>query len=485
MAQMKGPHMTRPESPAASDSVNRRQFIQTAGVAGLGASSLGSVAAAAATLSTSPRARRSRPGANDRVNVLCIGVVGTIGSVDRKQVAGHPAVEIVGLCDVDSEAIAKAAERHPDAFTCADYREAFAKHGDAFDAVIVSTPDHTHAPIMLTALAAGKHCYGQKPLVHQLEELSMIDRAMAARPELVTQVGNQRMAYPGRRAAVEILKSGALGPAIAAYAWTGSPNPGAYFNYERTLSEPGTCPDHIDYDLWLGPCEKVPYRDNMLPVKWRSWCDYGTGGLGDWGVHVLDVILFGYPELTSPIAVKTHAPSPSDAFHTYPCLSTVTYAVDSPRFANRFFPLHYSDSGQTPSRASLGLPPGEWKDGNMTVVVCEGGVLALTAGGDLEIWRDGVMTPGLEMPGLPEFPGINHWHAWVDNIVGTKTELRTPFPEGVRITEPALLAVKAARYPNTELAWDRATNTFTNHAEATNTIVRRQYRDGFAPPTVG
>ena len=121
----------------------------------------------------------------------------------------------------------------------------------------------------------------------------------------------------------------------------------------------------------------------------------------------------------------------------------------------------------------------------MTVVVCEGGVLALTAGGDLEIWRDGVMTPGLEMPGLPEFPGINHWHAWVDNIVGTKTELRTPFPEGVRITEPALLAVKAARYPNTELAWDRATNTFTNHAEATNTIVRRQYRDGFAPPTVG
>ena len=120
----------------------------------------------------------------------------------------------------------------------------------------------------------------------------------------------------------------------------------------------------------------------------------------------------------------------------------------------------------------------------MTVVQCEDGVLALTAGGDLEIWRDGVMTPGLEMPGLPDFPELNHWHAWVDNIVGKKTELRTPFKDGVRITEPALLATKAARYPNVELAWDRSSNAFTNHEEATRTIVGRDYREGFAPPTV-
>ncbi|MEC7353243.1 MAG: hypothetical protein VYD99_08980, partial [Planctomycetota bacterium] len=114
-----------------------------------------------------------------------------------------------------------------------------------------------------------------------------------------------------------------------------------------------------------------------------------------------------------------------------------------------------------------------------------GGVLALTAGGDLEIWRDGVMTPGLEMPGLPEFPALNHWHAWIDNIHGVRTELRTPFPDGVRITEPALLAQKASRFPNTELAWDRSSSSITNHEEADATIVRRNYRDGFAPPEVG
>ncbi len=448
---------------------NRRQFIQTAGVASIGTAAI---------------AQRGfgRIAANSRVNVLSIGTVGTIGSADRKYVAMHPAAEITGLCDVDQTALDKAAERHPDAFTCKDYREAFDRYGDRFDAVIVSTPDHTHAPIMLTAMANGKHVYGQKPLVHQLEELSMIDRAVAAKRELVTQVGNQRMVYPGRRAAVDILQSGTLGPAIAAYAWTGSPGRNSYFNYDHVVSEPTTPPETIDYDLWLGPCQETPYRELMVPIKWRSWWDYGTGGLGDWGVHVLDVVLFGFPELQSPIAVKAHAPAPSGTFHTHPCHTTTTYAVDSPRFANRTFPIHYSDSGQTPSRAALGLPAGAWPDKNSTVLVCEGGVLTLTAGGKVEVWRDGVMTPGLEMPGLPEYPELNHWHAWVDNITGVKTELRTPFQEGVRITEPALLAVKACRYPNVELAWDRSKNAFTNHEVATATIVGRDYRDGFAPP---
>ncbi|MHC4910724.1 MAG: hypothetical protein ACYTF9_13515, partial [Planctomycetota bacterium] len=108
-----------------------------------------------------------------------------------------------------------------------------------------------------------------------------------------------------------------------------------------------------------------------------------------------------------------------------------------------------------------------------------------TAGGRIEIWRDGRMTDGLKMPSLPDFPKLNHWHAWVDNIVGIETELRTPFTDGVRITEPALLAVKATRYPGVELLWDKSKLAFTNHDEATRTIVRREYRDGFAPPSVG
>lgn len=451
---------------------SRRAFLRTTGAAGAGLASLGWPGWA-------------RGGALEKLNVLSIGVVGSIGEADRHEIAAHPAVRIAGLCDVDDGYLEKARAEHPDAFVCKDYRQAFAEHADEFDAVIVSVPDHSHAPILLTALAHGKHVYGQKPLVQQLAELAMIDAAMQARPALVTQVGNQRMVYPGRRAAVEILRSGVLGPAREAHVWTGSPDSDYYFNLQRHLSEPLPPPPGLDWNLWLGPCAEAPYREQLAPLKWRAWWEYGTGGLGDWGVHVLDVIFFGYDELRSPIAVVTHTAEAPEVFHAWPCHATVTYAVDSPRFARRSFPIHYSDRAQAPSRAALGLPAGHWPETNMTVVVCEGGVLALSAGGSLEIWRDGTMTDGLTMPGLPEFPPLNHWHAWVDNILGVKTELRTPFADGVRITEAALLAVKAARFPGQELRWDRATLSFPNHEEATRTIVHRAYREGFAPPAVG
>ncbi|MBC8125600.1 MAG: Gfo/Idh/MocA family oxidoreductase [Gloeobacteraceae cyanobacterium ES-bin-144] len=455
-------------------SFNRRRFLWTTGVAGIGLSSIA-------------RAQSSPPAVspNSKLRVLSIGVLGTIGKEDRLQVSRHPSVEISGLCDVDSNALAIAAKDHPGAFTCRDYREAFTKYVDKFDAVIVSTPDHSHAPIMLTAMAHHKHVYGQKPLVHQLEELEMMTVANAARPNLVTQVGNQRMAFAGRRAAVEILRSGALGKAIEAHAWVNSPNDRDYFNLDRAIGEPVPPPNNLDWNLWLCACEDTPYRDGIAPIVWRSWWNYGSNGLGDWGLHVLDVLFNAYDDLKSPIAVQTNCLSaPNPLFHAHPCHSTITYNVDSAKFARKQFVIHYSDSAQAPSRASLGLPEGNYPDKNMTLVVCEGGVLCLTANARLEIWRDGKVTSGLKMPGLPEFPPMNHWHAWVDNCIGIKTELRSPFKDALRMTEATQLAVKATHFPNQELRWDRPTLTFTNNEEATNTIVRRTYREGFAPPDV-
>jgi predicted dehydrogenase len=455
-------------------SINRRRFLWTTGVAGIGLSPV--LRSQTAATSVSP---------NSKLRVLSIGVIGTVGGTDRHQIAAHPSVEISGLCDVDSNALAEAAKEHPGAFTCRDYREAFSKFGDKFDAVIVSTPDHTHAPILLTAMAHHKHVYGQKPLVHQLEELAMVEKAIAARPNLVTQLGNQRMASDGRRAAVEILRQGMLGKAIEAHVWVGSPNNRVYFNLDRTIEPPSPPPANLDWNLWLGPCEAYPYRKGLAPVVWRSWWNYGSNGLGDWGCHVLDVIFFAYDELVSPFAVQTHCVLPDNPlFHAHPCRSTLSYAVSTEKFAHKVFPIYYSDSAQAVSRAALGLPAGKFADENMTVVVCEGGVLVLTADGRLEIWRDGKMTAGTKMPGLPEFPNLNHWHAWVDNCIGTKTELRTPFKDALRMTEATQLAVKATRFPGQELRWDRASLCFTNHEEATRTLVRRSYREGFAPPPV-
>lgn len=454
--------------------ISRRHFLWTAGAAGAGLSAIARSQSAAPSISP-----------NSKLRVLAIGVQGTIGAVDLKQVSQHPAVEISGLCDVDSISLEKASKEYPGAFTCRDYREAFSKYSDKFDAVIVATPDHSHASIMLTALANHKHVYGQKPLVHQLEELVMMEKAITARPNLITQLGNQRMASAGRRAAVEILRKGMLGKAVEAHVWINSPNEREYFNLDRSVGDVAPSPSNLDWNLWLCACEETPYRAGIAPVVWRSWWNYGSNGLGDWGCHVLDVIIFAYDELLSPIAVQTHCvKSPNPLFHSHPSQSTITYAVNSDQFVRKQFAIHYSDSAQAPSRAALGLPAGKYPDNNMTVVVCEGGVLCLSANGRLEIWRDGKMESGMKMPGLPEFPRINHWHAWVDNCIGIKTELRTPFKDAIRMTEATQLAVKAARFPGEELRWDKVSLSFTNHVEATQTIVRRSYRHGFAPSEV-
>lgn len=419
-----------------------------------------------------------------KLRVLSVGV-GSIGAVDRKNIESHPMAEITGLCDVDSEVLKVASVEHPKAFTCKDYREAFTKYIDRFDAVIVSTRDHSHASIILTALAHNKHVYAQKPLVHHLAELNMVERAIHARPSLVTQMANQRMVIPGRRAAVEILRSGVIGKAICAHVWIVSPDHQDAFYLDRVFEAHSEPPDTLDWNLWLCGSKMVPYRSGIAPMFWRAWWDYGNSGIGDWGCHLVDVLFYAYDALHSPIAVQTFVPpTKCPHFHLHPCRSTVTYAVNDDRFANTHFPIFFSDSGQEVSRASLGLPEGRYMNGNMTVVVCERGVLCLAVDGELEVWRDGKMTPGLDIPGLPEFPELNHWHQWVDGCIGVISRVQTPFRDGVRITEPCLLAVKAARYPGQELRWDRGALSFTNHEEASATIVSHTYRQGFAPPDV-
>ena len=455
-----------------TSSLSRRHFLRSSAAAGLGLSALGL-----------GRARAASP--NGKLRVLSIGVVGTQGAYDRTQVASHPEAEITGLCDVDSNYLAQAAKDHPKAFTCRDYREAFAKHADQFDAVIIAVPDHSHAPILLTAMAHDKHIYGHKPLVHQLAELAMVERALKAKPQLVTQLGNQRMAETRRRAAVEILRSGRLGKAIEVYAYTSPPDPGDYFNYKKVFTVNPTVPPNLDYDLWLGPCVTMPYYEMLVPTRWRSWWDFGSNGLGDWGCHVLDVVFFSYDELMSPVSVKTDCPEPaSKFFHVNPCKSTLIYQVKGGQFANKTFPIHYSDSGQMPTPEQLRIPIQHSACAG-AAVVCEGGTLILDIEGRLDVRQDGKKMDGLRMPGLPAFPPLNHWHAWVDNCLGKKTELRTPFKDAVRITEATLLTVKATRFPGQELLWDKSKLAFTNHAEATKTIVHRDYRAGFAPPKVG
>lgn len=451
--------------------VTRRTFLRTGAVATAGL----------ATLSFSARAQTNK---NSKLRIFQIGVGaknGGIGSMQRGGLKGHPNVEWAGFCDVDRRELEAISKEFPNAWTTKDYREAFANKLADFDAVIVDVPDHHHAPMMLTALKHRKHVYGQKPLVQQLDELRMIRDALKVRPELVTQMGNQRSCNRGRMLSVEILRNNQLGRPVEAYVWTGGVGRGHYFAdpwMKYTPAQP--VPEYMDWDLWRGPISSdLPYSEDLAPRRWRTFWETGGGQLADWGCHLLDLLYFAY-EMPAPEAVITHTPKPPSDSHSAHNLSTITYPGGG-KFAREKFVVHYNDHGLVPSFAALGLPPMNKIGANYTMVVCEEGTLLLQADGLPQVFRKGKQ---VEDEPLPPIGKRDHWKDWADNCLGAKKPLWTPFDIGWRITEPALLAVKATRFPGQELRWDGPNFRFTNHDEANKTILSRNYREGFAPPTV-
>jgi predicted dehydrogenase len=447
--------------------ITRRTFLANGSV----------LLSAVAALSPAARAQTNK---NSRLRIFQIGV-GGIGQLERNGLKNHPNVEWAGFADVDARELAKMRTQFPQAWGEKDYRQAFANRLGDFDAVIVETPDFHHAPMMVTALKHNKHLYGQKPLVQQLDELRIIREALAARPSLVTQMGNQRACIKGRMQAVEILRKNQLGRPIEAWVWTGSVKKGTYFADPWSEYSPAQpVPADLDWDLWKGPLEReIPYSDDIAPRRWRAFWETGGGQLADWGCHLIDALYFAY-DLPSPESVMTHTPKAAGTGHSAHNISTITYPGGG-RFAREKFVLHYNDDALLPSFASLGLPaikPGA----NQTLVICEEGALLLEANGGLSIFRKGQKS---ENEPLPEVEPHDHWKDWADNCLGAKKHLWTPLTIGWRITEPCLLAVKASRFPGEDLRWDTKTCRFTQHESANKTIVARQYRQGFEPPTLG
>jgi hypothetical protein len=293
-------------------------------------------------------------------------------------------------------------------------------------------------------------------------------------------MGNQRACRDGRMQSVEILRRNQLGRPVEAWVWTGGVARGVHFAdpwSEYTPASP--VPDAIDWDLWHGPLTaKLPYSEDLTPRRWRAFWETGGGQLADWGCHLLDLLYFAY-DLPSPEAVLTHTHRAAGTGHSAHNQSTITYPGGG-KFARGKFVVHYSDDGMLPSFAALGLP--ETKVGpNHTMVVCEEGTLLLEANGKITIFRKGKV---VDNEPLPKVEPRDHWKDWADNCLGAKKPLWTPFQIGWRITEPALLAVKATRFPGEELRWDGGACRFNNHEKANAEIVSRKYRSGFEPPKV-
>ena len=220
--------------------------------------------------------------ANNKLNVAAIGVGGQGGS-DLSSVAGF-GENLVALCDVDQRRAAENIKKYPGAKTFTDFRRMFDEMDRSIDAVIVGTPDHTHAVAAAAAIQRGKHVYCEKPLTRTVHEARVL-RSLAQKHKVVTQMGNQGSASDGLRRAVELAWSGTIGEIREAYVWF----PGGNQPMTRPSDRPPV-PDTLDWDLWLGPAAERPYSPAYLPEKWRAWRAFGSGTIGDMGCHTANIM---------------------------------------------------------------------------------------------------------------------------------------------------------------------------------------------------
>ncbi len=228
---------------------------------------------------TARRPRYASP--NEKLNIACIGV-GGMGAGDVRRVA-DTGENIVALCDVDWDRAKGPFEAFPKAKRYKDYREMLDKERD-IDAVTVSTPDHTHAPAALMAMALGKHVRVQKPMSWSVSEARAMTKA-ARKYKVATAMGNQGHSADGVRQMCEILWSDAIGPVRKAYIWT---NRSGYSKGTTGPLPAAPVPEALDWNLWLGIAPERPYNPGYAPASWRGWWDFGSGALGDMACHIMD-----------------------------------------------------------------------------------------------------------------------------------------------------------------------------------------------------
>jgi predicted dehydrogenase len=448
---------------------SRRKFLSTS-------------AAAAAGIMVVPRhvvgATQKKKAPSDTLNIACVGV-GGMGFSDTRGVRSE---NVVALCDVDDEQMAKllrSDELEPKekamyekAAKYRDFRRMLEKE-KGIDALTVTVPDHNHTVIAMTAIKLGKHVYVQKPLTHTIKEARMLAKA-AKDANVVTQMGNQGHSKEGARLICEWIWDGAIGNVNDVHVWTNRPIWPQGIDAPKEIP---SVPSTLDWDVWLGPAPFRPYHPAYHPFAWRGFWDFGTGALGDMGAHLLDqpfwALKLGYP--TSVQASST--PFTKDC---YPWAEVVTYEFPA-RGSMGPVKLTWWDGGLTPPR------PAELEDGRM-MGDDGGGVLFRGDKGLLMCGTYGEnprLVPESRMQEykrpektIPRSAGIRE--EWIEAIKkGTKST--TDFSYAGPLTEVMLLANVAVRVKdkNMKLLWDGEKMQFTNLPEA-NQFLHFDYRPGWS-----
>jgi len=414
------------------------------------------------------RAAQTPP--SGKLNLACIGVGGR-GKDDLDGVKGE---NIVALCDVDQSRAADAFKAFPGARQFQDFRRMFDQMEKEIDAVVVATPDHTHAIPTMMAMQRGKHVYCEKPLTHSLHEARAITEA-ARKYKVATQLGNQGHSSETIRQFVEMIQAGAIGTVREVQAWCQNSYRPRQYRVRPTDTPP--VPPTLGWDLWLGPAPQRPYHPVYLPGKWRGWVDFGTGIIGDWTCHVLDPVFWAL-NLDAPTSVLAQAEEyddPKVRAETHPAVYTLDYEFPArggrPPVKVKWF------SGTLPPR------PEELEPNRKLVSI---GAIVIGDSGKIMYGSHGAASAQLipadkdkafQRPPktLPRSNG--HYEDWIAACKGGPAASST-FDYGGPLTEVALLGALALRMNGQRLEWDATKLEVTNLAAA-NPHVNPPYRTGW------
>lgn len=428
-----------------------------------------STAAAASLLPSESWAKKSP---NETPNIASVGVGGK-GWVDSNGASKHG--NIVAFCDVEGAegrkrgGFAMAAEKWPKARRYTDWREMLEKEKN-LDGLTISTPDHMHAPVTMTALQQGIGCYTQKPLTRTIYEARKVTEA-AAKAGVATQMGNQNHSGRSYLTTVNLVKSGTIGKIKHAHAWSNRPI------WPQGIERPSaqeSAPSSLNWDLWLGVAPERPYAPGVYhPFKWRGWYDFGTGALGDMGCHIIDPVYWAL-DLTAPTSVLYEGPKPTE--ETFPKSERIRYEFPGTNLTTeKTIDVTWHDGGQKPDPAECNLPGEAKLPDNGVIFVGERGVI-LCAHGSRSL---PTLYPKKDFKDfeLKILPTTDHYEQWVDAIKG-KGKASSNFDYAGPLCETVLLGCVASRVPGVKLEWDTKALKFGN-SKAADALLRQEYRKGW------
>jgi predicted dehydrogenase len=438
---------------------------------------LGSAAAASATTALFhivPRhvLGRGHTPPSDKLNIAGIGV----GGMGASNLHELEAENIVALCDVDPNYAAGTVKRYPAAEFYTDYRVMLEKQKD-IDAVVIATPDHTHAVITMAAMKFGKHVYTQKPLTHSAWEARMLARA-ASESKVTTQMGIQGHSGVGIRLICEWIWAGLIGEVSEVDAWCDLsyyPWGHAYWSSKWGTRPQDTppLPTGLDWDLWIGPAPMRPYHPAYHPLVWRCWWDFGVGMMGDRGVHTFDPICWPL-RLGSPETIEATSCALNNETHPLANIVTYRFPVREDRPPVK---LTWYDGLRAPRPEELEEGRNMPAEGGIIFKGTKGKIMAGVYGDDPRIIPEKLMQ---ETPRPPEtIPRVEgtHEQEWA-RACKAGTKAGASFEYSGPLTEICLLGNVAKRL-DAKIYWDSANLKVTN-SPAAEPLIRRAYREGWS-----